>query len=91
MRIESYIQVQQAYQPKGPNKNQKTASTSFMDKLQISSAGTDIQTAKQAVANSADVREELTAPIKAKIQNGSYDVSVDDFASKLMEKFNELR
>lgn len=91
MRIESYIQVQQAYQPKSPNKNQKTASSSFMDKLQISSAGKDIQTAKQAVANSADVREELTAPIKAKIQNGSYDVSVDDFASKLMEKFNELR
>ena len=53
----------------------------------ISSIGKDIQTVKQAVANTPDVREDVTAPIKAKIQNGTYEVSSDDFASKLMAAY----
>ena len=90
MRIEPYLQVQQAYQTKNTNKNQKTSTTSFSDQLQISSMGKDIQTAKQAVANTSDIREELTTPIKTKIQNGTYDVSNEDFASKLAEKLDSL-
>lgn len=90
MRIEPYLQVQQAYQTKNTNKNQKTSSTSFSDQLQISSLGKDIQTAKQAVANAPDIREELTQPLKEKIQNGNYDVSNEEFASKLTEKLEEL-
>ncbi len=91
MRIEPFIQVQQAYQPKKSNKTQQTSTGSFMDQLQISSLGKDIQTAKAAVKNSPDVREDVTAPLKAKVQNGTYEVSADDFASKLLEKYNELR
>ena len=55
----------------------------------ISSVGKDIQTAKQAVANSSDIREELTAPIKASIEAGTYSVSDDDFAGRLLEKYEE--
>ena len=42
-----------------------------------------VQKAKQAVNNAPDIRENLTAPIKARVNNGTYDVSADDFASKL--------
>ena len=42
---------------------------------------------KQAVANAPDVRESITGPIKAKVQNGTYDVGTDDFASKLMAAY----
>ena len=91
MRIEPYIQVQQAYQTKKTNNTQKTTSGSFMDQLQISSMGKDIQTAKQAVNSTPDIREDVTAPLKAQVQNGTYEVSDDDFASKLLEKYNELK
>lgn len=90
MRIEPYIQVQQAYQTKRTDKSQSASKTSFADQFQISSLGKDIQTAKQAVANSADIREDVVAPLRAKIQNGTYNVSAEDFASKLAEKYEQL-
>ena len=89
MRIEAYNQVSQIYQASKPVKTDKSGKTSRMDQVQISSVGKDIQTLKQAVANSSDIREELTAPLKASINAGTYNVSNDDFASKLLEKYEE--
>ena len=87
MRIEAYNQIGQIYAPKKTYGTQKTNTVSRTDQVQISSLGKDIQTLKQAVANAPDVRENITAPIKAKVQNGTYDVSTDDFASKLMAAY----
>lgn len=91
MRIEAYTQVQQLYQSRKVNRNQKTGSTSQSDNVQISSFGKDIQTAKAALAGSPDIREELTAPIKARIQNDTYAVSNGSFADKLLQKYEEMR
>ena len=91
MRIEAYTQVQQIYQSQKASKVQKTGNVAKSDKVQISSFGRDIQVAKAAVAGSPDVREELTAPIKAKIQNGTYEVSNTSFADKLLKKYEEMR
>lgn len=91
MRIEAYNQVQQLYRSQRVNKNQKTTKTTFADQVQISSIGKDIQTAKAAVKASPDVRVELTAPIKEKIQNGTYSVDTSSFADKLIQKYEEMR
>ena len=91
MRIEAYTQVQQLYQSHKVNRNQKAGAATLKDKVQISSLGKDIHTAKAAVAGSPDIREELTAPIKEKIQNGTYEVSNESFAAKLLSKFEEMR
>lgn len=91
MRIEAYTQVQQLYSTKKMTKAESRKNVSFSDKLQISDVGKDIQTAKAAVAGSSDIREDVTAPLKEKIQNGTYEVSVDSFAQKLMEKYEEMR
>lgn len=91
MRIEAYNQVQQIYQSQKVNKAQKTTSVSKSDNLQISSIGKDMQIAKAALAGSLDIREELTAPIKAQVQNGTYEVSNSAFAEKLLQKFSEMR
>ena len=87
MRIEAYNQIGQIYAPKKTYGTQKTNSVSRTDQVQISSIGKDIQTVKQAVAGAPDVRSELTEPLKAKVNNGTYDVSTDDFASKLLSAF----
>ncbi len=91
MRIEAYSQIQQMYQTKKVNKAQQKGGVSHSDQVQISSLGKDFQTAKAAVAASPDVREELTAPIKARVQNGTYQVSNSAFADKLLQKYEEMR
>ena len=87
MRIEAYNQIGQIYTAKKTYVTQKTNTVSRTDQVQISSIGKDIQTVKQAVANTPDIRKNVTEPIKAKIQNGTYEVSSDDFASKLMAAY----
>lgn len=94
MRIEAYTQVQQLYQSQKVKKSQQaggTAQTSQAQMIQISSLGKDFQTAKAAVASAPDIREELTAPIKARIDNGTYQVTAESFADKLLQKFEEMR
>jgi len=46
----------------------------------------DYQVAMEAVAACADIREDLTAPIKKRIQEGTYKVTAEEFAEKLMRK-----
>ncbi len=91
MRIEAYNQVNQIYKSQKVNKATKTGKTSRMDQVQISSLGKDIQTLKQAVKDAPDIREELTTPLKEKINAGTYDVDGSDFASKLLEKYEAWR
>ena len=90
MRIEAYTQVQQAYKTTYTNKTEAKPGAAKTDKVQISSIGKDITTAKLAVKDAADIREDVVAPIKEKIQNGTYDVSASSFAEKLLEKYAGL-
>ncbi|MCR5594764.1 MAG: flagellar biosynthesis anti-sigma factor FlgM [Lachnospiraceae bacterium] len=88
MRIGAYNQIQAVYQSQTVKKPQATAKTgSFADKLQISSMGKDIQAAKQALANTPDVRSEVVESVKASVDAGTYNVSADSFADKLLEKY----
>ena len=89
MRIESDIQVQQLYNTQKPKRTQDVNTGSFSDKLQISAQGKDIQTAKQAVRMSPGIRESVIAPIRAQLQNGTYDVSNEAIADKMIEKYNQ--
>jgi negative regulator of flagellin synthesis FlgM len=65
----------------------KTEKATKTDNVQISSLGKDIQVAKQAVKNAPDIREDVIAPLKEKVQNGTYDVSADKFADKMLAEF----
>lgn len=92
MRIEAYTQVQQIYNTRKAAKTETAKKASFADQVQISSKGKDIQTAKQAVNAAADIREDVTAPIKTAIDNGTYSVDEESFAAKLYHKYyNEMR
>ena len=50
----------------------------------------EISDIKTAVSEASDVREDKVAELKAKIQAGTYSVNPDDFASKLLEKYNAI-
>ncbi len=91
MRIEAYTQVQSLYNAKKAAKPQSKSEAKFSDQLQISSIGKDIQIAKQAIAGCSDIREDVTAPIKAEIKAGTYEVSTESFADKLLKQYEEMR
>ena len=90
MRVEAYTQVQQLYSnSKKAVKTPAASGSSKSDKIQISSIGKDFQIAKAAVKASSDVREEVIAPLKAEMQSGSYYVSGESFAERLLQKYEE--
>jgi negative regulator of flagellin synthesis FlgM len=91
MRIEAYNQVAQIYKSNKIAGTAKTAKAgAARDEVQISSFGQDYQIAKQAVAEASDIREDKVAEVAAKVNSGNYDVSVDDFADKLLAKYRSF-
>ena len=92
MRIDAYNQIQQIYGTKKPTKveGKKTTAASFKDQLLLSATAQDATIAKKALSNTPDVREDLVNSIKEQIDNGTYEVDVEDFAGKILEKYSGL-
>lgn len=91
MRIDAYNQVAQLYGIQKSVKTQKTQNTAGpRDQVSISQAGRDYQVAKSAVSEASDIREDKVAQLKNMVNSGQYQVNGDDFASKLLEKYNSL-
>ena len=74
MRIENIQMVAQLYDKKSVAKTNKLSETDTTDQLEISQAGRDYQV-KQ---------------LKNQIDSGEYSVTGDDFASKVIEKYNQF-
>ena len=89
MRIDAYNQVAQIYQTnKAKTTAEKTEKTSaFSDALQLSQTGKDMQVAKQAVKDAPDVREDRVNEIKSKLASGTYNVSGEEIADKLVNNY----
>ncbi len=93
MRIDAYNQVAQLYgvQQKAYNPASKATNASMgSDQLSISQAGYDYQVAKAAVKDASDVREDKVAQLKAQVDAGTYSVDPEDFANKLLSKYNNI-
>ena len=89
MRIDAYNQIAQLYGVSKTARTQKTQGTaSVSDQVSISQAGRDYQIAKKAVSEASDIREDKVAQLKSMVDAGTYSVEPGDFASKLLEKYN---
>lgn len=93
MRIDAYNQIAQLYNVQNTYNttqkvNEKAGKNS--DQLSISQSGYNHQTAKAAVSEASDIREERIAKIKARIQAGTYSVSTEDLANKFLENYNAV-
>ena len=87
MRISSMMQVSQIYNANATKSTTKTVSTGKKDQLELSALGKDYQVAKAAVSAASDVREDKVAALKVSMADGSYQVSTEDFANKLLEAY----
>lgn len=90
MRIEAYNAINQVYQTntKMAAKTNKTADAN--DKFEISQTAKSYQVAKQAVSAAPDIREDKVAEIKAKMASGTYTVSAEDFADKVLDSASTI-
>ncbi|MGN0154383.1 MAG: flagellar biosynthesis anti-sigma factor FlgM [Lachnospiraceae bacterium] len=92
MRIGAYNQVAQVYgnQPVKKSYNQgAVGAASGLDQVSFSTVGKDMQIAKTALSSVPDVREDRVQALKESIANGTYQVSAESFADKLLAAFDE--
>ena len=90
MRVGAYNQVSQVYGSRKITKSYNQNSigeTSSLDKVSFSNVGKDMQIAKTALSNVPDIREDRVAELKASIDNGTYKVSPESFADKLIAAY----
>lgn len=85
MRVDAYNQINQVYKTNNKVKAQNAYSARANDKVEISDFGKVLHSAKKAVKESSDVREDRIAELKARIDSGTYDVSGEAFADKLLD------
>ena len=90
MRVDAYNQISQIYGANGKTKTNSVSKTSSMDKVEISSFGKDLQVAKQAIANAPDIRDNKVTELKSQINNEKYEVSVEDFAAKILADYKRF-
>ena len=87
MRVEAYSAVNRIYQSGAASSAKKGGSTaSYSDKLEISRTAKDYQTAKEAVSRTSD----KVAQIKAAMEAGTYRVSAQEVAGKMLENIATL-
>lgn len=87
MRIDAFNKVSQLYKTNNVKSTSKSKNSSFSDTLEISQTGKDYQVVKQAVARTPDIREDLVNDIKRRMELGTYDISMDQVADKLVESY----
>lgn len=86
MRVDAYSAVSQIYHKGAASSVKKNNSTvSYSDKLEISRSAKDYQVAKEAVSSLSEVREDKVAYIKAKMAAGTYHVSAQAVANKILD------
>lgn len=87
MRIDAYNKITQIFQTNNTMKTTKTKGASAKDHVEISRAGKDYQVAKQAVANVEDIRKDKINDIKRRMESGTYNVTGEEVANKLVENY----
>lgn len=91
MRIDAYNAVNQIYQTSQISKAKTAAKTSSVsDKFEISDTAQDISDSQDTVSKASDVREDKIADIKARMAAGTYNISSEAVADKILNNISTL-
>lgn len=88
MRIDAILEISQIYQANGMKKKIGRSTAVARDTVEISGFGRELQVAKQAIAQTEEVREDRVAELKASMANGTYNVPMGALADKLLNGFS---
>lgn len=88
MRIDAYNAVNSVYNTTKPLKKVSSEKkVSKDDTLEISQFGKELNVAKKAISEAEDVRIDKVEAIKKQMQEGTYFVSDDVLAEKILDNF----
>lgn len=90
MRVDALNHVSQLYKPTGAKKVSKANEVQNKDSYVISQSAKDYQVAKNAVAEVADVREDKVAQLKEAFASGTYNVSAQEIADKIVSNYYDF-
>lgn len=88
MRIDAYNAVNAVYNATKPVKKVNTEKkVSKDDTLEISQFGKELHVAKKALSETEDVRWDKVEAIKKQMQDGTYHVTDEALAEKIIDSF----
>ncbi|HAU87792.1 MAG TPA: flagellar biosynthesis anti-sigma factor FlgM [Lachnospiraceae bacterium] len=87
MRINSINKVDQIYRKTSAKNNVTSTKKTTSDRIEISTMGKDLQIAKKAVSEADDIRWDKVNDIKKRMQSGTYNVSCEEVAEKMVESY----
>lgn len=87
MRVDAVNQISQIYKPSSAKKVNKAGAVSNKDAYEVSQFAKEYQIAKNAVSKTSDVREDRVAEIKEALASGTYNVSAQEIAEKMVSRF----
>ena len=87
MRIDSIKKVDQIYQKASAKNNIQSTKKNTSDRIEISNLGRDLQVAKKAVQEADDIRWDKVNEIKQRMKSGTYNVSAEEIADKMVESY----
>ncbi len=91
MRVDAINHINRVYKPANAKKTDKAGEVQKKDAVEISQSAKDYQVAKKAVAEAADVREDKVAEIKEAVASGTYNVSSQEIAEKMVSRFFDFQ
>ncbi|MCI5502392.1 MAG: flagellar biosynthesis anti-sigma factor FlgM [Lachnospiraceae bacterium] len=90
MRIDALNQVSRVYEANKTKKVSKNSETDKRDQFEISQSAKDYQTVKKALSQTPDIREDKVAEIKSAMNSGTYNVSAQEIADKMVSKYFDI-
>ena len=84
MKIDAYNAINPVQTASKIAKTTVTSKPAATDRVEISQAGRDIQIAKKAVSEVPDVRQDKIDSIKARLEDGTYNVTDEALAEKML-------
>lgn len=84
MKISNILQVSNIYKNNTKLKNKKSLESTKMDNLNLSSEALDYQKILTAVNKAPNIREDKINDIMERINNGTYKISSEEIAEKIL-------
>lgn len=91
MRVDAINHVSQLYKPANAKKVSKAGEVQKKDAYEISQSAKDYQVAKKAIAEAGDIREDKVARLKEALASGTYNVSSQEIAEKMVSSYFDFQ
>ena len=88
MRIDAINRVYSTYSTQMAGAAKGIEKVKGKDEVDLSNVAKDFASIKKMLSDVPEVREDKVQDIKQKMENGTYDVSSKDVASKILSQFN---